>query len=742
MGAITTPDGRVIFVPDGIGAQMGPPPVAPNLPGGPQAQQPAFQLDPAILAHLGVTPPAPAPAQPVNPFPVDQPNPFPDTGEAPRAAMGGAAAGARVSGDVAFQKQEKAKAAYNATPEGQIAQSVAGQQEALAEQAAIAGLLGDVASQEAQANATALEDRNIGLQQDRQDIETAERQAAEGRAERLSQFNKAVDAEAAYKVDQGRYWKNKDTGAKIVTGIGLLLGGLGAALQGSKGPSLAMQIVQDAIKQDIEEQHGEREALGKTADRRRNSYDAYRQMTGDDLAAKRLKTAEAYKRTADQMEATASRFADPKAKLNAMQAAAQLHGQAEALKGQAAEGVAARDLQRQAQATARASVGVASFNAREGARQNLAQETIQNRRLLLEASQLDQAGRAAEAKALREQAAKNNELGMPAPPVVKMAAGPDGKPVPVLRDDGTPEIDRSQVLMNQDGTVWNAPDKEARAKLGAKMAAAQEVAAITDEILAIRDDVGGESSAFNSDARQRLDVLQNRIALLMKSGTQGMSSDDDSKKLSGAAGATDVASFRARAAGLEEGRKRTVDQLNTDMRYEGNYTGDRIEIPSTRLKGAADKPEDKDFKAAISKPALSYGEAYGDLIKPALKKYNQDRKSDPAGAAKAYDAAVKDARAKADDYKVVSPQARQVIDNYAAIMTSPTTTPQEKTRARLALTGVVENGQTEAIRTLAGTALTTAGALPAPTEDTGGYTGSATARETVPPLPAKAPKKK
>jgi hypothetical protein len=162
--------------------------------------------------------------------------------------------------------------------------------------------------------------------------------------------------------------------------------------------------------------------------------------------------------------------------------------------------------------------------------------------------------------------ARRRELGI---------GGPDGQP-----------------LVNKDDRPFIARDKTIAEKLTKQATAATEVADIIDEVLAIRERSGGESKIWNSDDRMRLDALQNQLVILQKSGIEGMSSDEDMKKLSEAIGASDVSSFRSRAAGLEKGRERTVGFLNQTLR-KNQYTGDPVVVPN-RFNLPKPKPTERE----------------------------------------------------------------------------------------------------------------------------------------------------
>jgi hypothetical protein len=165
---------------------------------------------------------------------------------------------------------------------------------------------------------------------------------------------------------------------------------------------------------------------------------------------------------------------------------------------------------------------------------------------------------------------------------------------------------KGETLRNADDSVYIPPAHAAPA-LQKQMSAASQVVNIIDEIDAIRSQVGGESSWGNSDARQRLDALQNQLVILQKSGTEGMSSDEDMKKLAAAVGADDVASFRAQAAGLKQGRINTVNALNAELRAK-KYTGEAVTFPNLSAK-AKQTPDQREFAKLKVKPTGEKGQS-------------------------------------------------------------------------------------------------------------------------------------
>lgn len=257
---------------------------------------------------------------------------------------------------------------------------------------------------------------------------------------------------------------------------------------------------------------------------------------------------------------------------------------------------------------------------------------------------------------------------------------------------GTPQ------LMNKDGKPFKARDKTVAEKLVKQANAAGEVVDIIDEILAIRDRVGGESSAFNSDDRQRLDVLQNQLIILQKSGTEGMSSDEDMKKIANAAGAGDVASFRARAAGLEKGRERVVSMLNRTLRG-AQYTGDPINFTNRYANSGKKTKQESELSQLIAKPQVSVDEATRQAMSIVRKNYPPGKLTNEQASA-----LNKEAAAFAADYKGISPAQKDGFRRKGELAAGE---GPEADRARADLEYAAKNGQTEEIRTAAQAALHT-----------------------------------
>lgn len=129
---------------------------------------------------------------------------------------------------------------------------------------------------------------------------------------------------------------------------------------------------------------------------------------------------------------------------------------------------------------------------------------------------------------------------------------------------------------------------------------------VIDEILAIRDRVGGESSWGNSPEFQRLSVLQPQLVILAKAPTEGMSSDGDMARLAASVGAADIASFRSQVDKLKEGRRQTTKEVNAWLKGHG-YVGDPIVFP--KRASAIQTPDQREAAKLIKSTTGEKGQS-------------------------------------------------------------------------------------------------------------------------------------
>lgn len=623
MGQITTPTGEIIFVPDGLGlAVPAPPPVYTDAPAPPVGGEPSIPsvvkgLTPEAFYNPSLAPAAPPPT-PMQAQGMTTPPPAPPPSEVQLPAQSQAQIKAKQKAYRADQKAQAQAAAHNASPEGQIANATAGGVRQLEQSAQAAEAQGDVAAREADEAKRLLDDRNIELQRKRGDAERMAAERERGMAERRAQYEKAVDAEANYKVDDGRRWRNMGTGSKILAGISVALAGIGDAMAGKVGtPNIALGIIKEAIREDVDAQVRDRDQLGKVADRRRNSLDIYRQETGDMREAANLKIAEEYKRAADQMESVAQKYANPKAKLAALQNAATLRLQAQQLVGTSAEGRINRDMQRGQLKVAQGQLGLGFARLKQDQKQFDKNLEYRDKELLLQAAQLDAAGNAAGAKAAREEAAQSRALGLPIPPRARVDG--DGKPI-IDPKTGKPVIDHG-VAMQADGSQYLAPTEKEAQETRKEYAATLNTVEILDKIRALVKETGGE--AFPSEAARKLEGLKQELVLARKAGTQGMSSDSDLARLESSMGVKDLTGWRSfldNTAILDQAREAAVRRYHNSMRGTG-FTG---ELPTfddlVRNTDVEATPEEKAAEALLKNPSIedaqrSYGSSLPEQIR-------------------------------------------------------------------------------------------------------------------------------
>lgn len=518
------------------------------------------------------------------------------------------------------------------------------------------------------------------------EILTARAKAAEENARRVEQATSSADAAvkayADHKVD-------RNVSHPIVAALSVALGAIGSAMKNeSKNPALDMLMSQ--IDKNVQLQLADREKLRDVAGQRRSAIDAIRQQASDRTAQYNLALAgeiERTKRLGDQImsrsnsQLAKANWAEYRAKLDEKKAEVFAAGVNQQVAKDERDRAYKEQLRSTRVAEGQRAAGIALDRQRFAQSQYEFDERLkrEDAKILLEAKQLDAAGKAAEAKALREEHEKNRELGVGAPP--RVAKDASGKAV--VDETGTPVIERGAPLRNADGELFRAADKDSARDLRKKMAAAGEITSIIDEVLAIRDRVGGESETFNSDESQRLGVLQNQLIKISKSGTEGMSSDADMKKLADALGAGDVRSFRSLAAGLEEGRLRTETLFNRELQAN-QYTGKPVKF-AKQSELAPTRPEEQEaFKKAMGWQTNPY--AYG--------KTEEVARAYPMGRARGASGIAADVRGYSDEQK-------QLMDAWASVVANPEADSQKQTTARTQLRLVRDRADSPGMRAYA-----------------------------------------
>lgn len=126
--------------------------------------------------------------------------------------------------------------------------------------------------------------------------------------DQMTAYQRAVDEYGRTGIDPNRYWANASTGQKVLAGIGLLFGALGA---GHDGVNKSVGIINQAIDRDIDAQKENLAVKGRTAEMRKGILGAmFAQFQDEDQALQA--TGEAYrKHAATLMDEMAARTQDP-----------------------------------------------------------------------------------------------------------------------------------------------------------------------------------------------------------------------------------------------------------------------------------------------------------------------------------------------------------------------------------------------------------------------------------------------
>lgn len=534
-----------------------PPPVDSSIAGAPPPGLPDW-IPPEAAAHYGLTP-IDAPAKPAlaDPFPSSAGDMFDPIQHGIREAAHaaglladapGAAIGALAQGGAQL-RQRAQDDAVAASPLGQ-------ELDAYKQIGDVTKQIGDKDANQALDNQVILEDRNRRVAEQQAAIAAAEQARAANEAQLTKKYQDAIDAEAHFKVDPNRRWASLGTGGKIAAAISVALSGLGNAIAGKvDAPNAALKIIQDSIKEDVDQQYKDREDKQWQVGAARNSLDTYRQVAGDAIQGKRLKLAEEYRNAADQMESTAQRYTSDRATLNAKIGAQQLRLQAQQL----VSGAAA---QQSAQEHARAVAVLEQFNkdqdrkvkqqeantgsqnaytaARGEKREELKDVTTAN----IDVAKLVQEGAKADVAAKKERDAATRAAG-------ELAVGvlPSG-----VDDKG-----------NAIYTPLNAVNKAEAERLAPKFEAAQDAARKYYQLRKLKNEFGGE--ALNGPAAQRMKSLYGDIiADKMEFRGYKRYSKETEEAVGAAMGDGDITSFRRDILpGLEQGIKGMHDELSGQL---------------------------------------------------------------------------------------------------------------------------------------------------------------------------------
>lgn len=339
----------------------------------------------------------------------------------------------------------------------------------------------DVAGAKAKADAlgeSLKRQQEIQADQDRVRAERAKREQDLG-----VEYDKTTDEWASYKVDPGRHWNNMSTARKIGTAIAIAMTALGDALQRKSGPNAAIDMLHQAIKDDVQLQMDERANLKDVAGAKRSSIDSYIKQTGRAEDAFALKMGEEMKRTATILEHRATLSSVPAIKARGMAAAAEARQMAAQYLGSVAQGRAARDQAAKEFAAQQRHQRVQEAQGWKGL--SLREQEMAEQRAQREASQKAKVDEYL-AKASAEEQKLVRENGIRDPVTRQYIMGDDGRPI---MERNATEGGKTQDLLASSQTVLSSID-DIKAKIVgdpgfAKLNPTQKQAAVSASLSAL-----------------------------------------------------------------------------------------------------------------------------------------------------------------------------------------------------------------------------------------------------------------
>lgn len=530
---------------------MGAPPPDPSMPGGP----PDFGgLPPSIPQGMGWAPPpdaAPmAPALPPTPtaLPSEQER---QQGQQPTGAPGSrdyqvppSAFGAGIKPPSPTAPAKPAAAAPAKPPT--FAQGMADlqQREAETEKAQTGAIEAGV---EAQKGLHA--DQLAAYQQAQSAVadNAEQRKAEDDNFKKITATNTAkVDADRKaiqdWKFNRNKFMDELGVGGKIRWGIAQILAGIGMGMMRQAGnpvTDMLQQNIHDANAAQYKERDAMVEQLGfdRQTGQDAATYHATRQADLD------KRDGLAYTALAKQLEEAAVKSADPIAQANGLKEAANVRAMGdERLKSYI-------QLQSQHDLTAQSNA-IAGGHLVESIRHNKATEALAQKQRDIEAAKLLQAGKATEAKLVRERA-----LG--------------GELEPVRDDKGNVVGSKMGLVKMRDGSVFIPQGTEASVtKLQEQHAAS---AALVGTLDAIRR-LGPEwlTNIANSDKKRQLDQL---FGMAKTQATRalglGVPTGKDIQLATDALGTEDPTKFRNQLAGINQARSSFVRVWNSALQSQG-----------------------------------------------------------------------------------------------------------------------------------------------------------------------------
>jgi hypothetical protein len=156
-------------------------------------------------------------------------------------------------------------------------------------------------------------------------LDLADKQAeTRHRDDLIAQRTAAIDEFRSAKIDPARLAKERGPLGNLVAALATGLGAFGSSMGG--GPNYAMQILDKQVERDIASQEAELSKKGRAVDVATNSVAQYRQILGDNEAARAAAKSDLYSRQRDQITSLMSKYGDEQSRVRGEQALVAIDG--------------------------------------------------------------------------------------------------------------------------------------------------------------------------------------------------------------------------------------------------------------------------------------------------------------------------------------------------------------------------------------------------------------------------------
>lgn len=367
---------------------------------------------------------------------------------------------------------------------------------------------------------------------------------------RGAEIDKLADEHGKMRIDRGRLFANMSTFDKILAGIGFGLSAVSTAKAGG-GPNPALQIIGNAVENDVRDQQAMIEQAGKNVEMRRTLYKDFLERLGNKQAAYDMTIATTLAQAKRQVEIIGAQSKSAQIKAQTLDLTAQL-GQQIADKLEQVRATASAEGYRNAQLKA----------SKESAEVDARYKLAQMRKMEAEATQSELDVSPGE---------RARKLG------VAELKGKAGKPVLFRSSESAEKVAESQ---------------------GATTQAAQ----LIDRLILARQEHGWSSDLVKSDEWRQMQADFAKLKLTLKDTDKlGVLAGPDMGLIEGALGTSDPTEARDPTAGLKTARDNLVNQFNARAKAQvadGDMT--RWEPPKLRELAAFEAPRGENIKAFLA----------------------------------------------------------------------------------------------------------------------------------------------